>query len=139
MLSFFTDDHSALQAQVRTWTDNNLLAEHLNEGELEPRARLLIQKLAAANFLKRAVPQQFGGVRERVEARDLCIVREELARGEALADTMFALQALGSFPLNLAGSASQKRAYLPKVASGHAIAAFAITEPEAGSDVRLYK
>jgi acyl-CoA dehydrogenase len=74
-----------------------------------------------------------------VEARDLCILREELARGSALADTMFAMQALGSYPITLAGSEEQKRRYLPKVAGGEAIAAFAITEPDAGSDVASLK
>ncbi len=62
-------------------------------------------------------------------------MREELARGDALADTMFAMQALGSYPITLAGNESQKHSYLPRVANGAAIAAFAITEPEAGSDV----
>ena len=95
----------------------------------------MVKQLGAAGFLKHAVSKQFGGVREQVEARDLCILREELARGDALADTMFALQALGSYPITLAGSAAQKQNYLPRVASGAAIAAFAITEPEAGSDV----
>ena len=78
--------------------------------------------------------KQFFGVREQVEARDLCILREELARGDALADTMFALQALGSYPITLAGTAAQKQNYLSQVASGDAIAV-AITEPEAGSDI----
>jgi acyl-CoA dehydrogenase len=135
MLPFFTQDHSALQGQVRLWAENNLLAGHGSETDIERRARSLIQELGAAGLLKRAVPRQFGGVREQVEARDLCILREELARGDALADTMFALQALGSYPITLAGSAAQKQNYLPRVANGAAIAAFAITEPEAGSDV----
>jgi acyl-CoA dehydrogenase len=95
----------------------------------------LVQELGAAGFLQHAVPRQFGGVGEQVEARDLCILREELARGDALADTMFALQALGSYPIALAGGQGHKQNYLPRVASGAAIAAFAITEPEAGSDV----
>ncbi len=135
MLPFFTQDHSALQEQVRLWAENNLFAGHDSEGDIEQRARELLKQLGAAEFLKRAVPRQFGGVREQVEARDLCILREELARGDALADTMFALQALGSYPITLAGSAAQKQNYLPRVANGAAIAAFAITEPEAGSDV----
>ncbi len=135
MVPFFTDDHSALQAQVRKWAEMNLLAGHEPEGDLERRARSLVQELGAAGFLQSAVSQQFGGVREQVEARDLCILREELARGDALADTMFALQALGSYPIALAGSDAQKLTCLPMVASGEAIAAFAITEPEAGSDV----
>jgi acyl-CoA dehydrogenase len=134
MLPFFDPDHLALQARVRAWVESNLLAGH-DDGDLESRARLLVQQFGAAEFLKHAVPREFGGVREKVAARDLCILREELARGDALADTMFALQGLGSYPITLAGSEAQKLAYLPKVTSGDAIAAFAITEPEAGSDI----
>jgi acyl-CoA dehydrogenase len=134
MLPFFDHDHVALQSRVRAWVESNLLAGH-DSGDLESRARLLVQQFGAAEFLKHTVPRQFGGVREKVAARDLCILREELARGEALADTMFALQGLGSYPITLAGSAAQKQNYLPRVASGAAITAFAITEPEAGSDV----
>ena len=135
MLPFFDQDHAALQARVRAWAEGNLLAGYDGKEDIERRARFLVQQLSVAEFLKYTVPQQFGGVREKVGARDLCIFREELARGDALADTMFALQALGSFPITLAGGAAQKQNYLPRVASGAAIAAFAITEPEAGSDV----
>lgn len=135
MIPFFADDHVHLQAALRDWADKYLLAGHDAEGDLERRARSLVQKLGAAGFLQHAVPRQFGGVREQVEARDLCILREELARCDALADTLFALQGLGSYPIALAGGAGQKQNYLPRVASGAAIAAFAITEPEAGSDV----
>ena len=135
MLPFFADDHAGLQARARNWTEKNLLGDEETEGDLEQRARILVQKLGAEGFLRHAVPRQFGGVHERVESRELCILREELARGDALADTMFALQALGSFPISLAGSVAQKQTYLPRVASGAAIAAFAITEPEAGSDI----
>jgi acyl-CoA dehydrogenase len=135
MLPFFTQDHSQLQAQARLWAEKNLLAVHDRDENIEQRARDLVEQLHRAGFLKHAVPRQFGGVREQVEARDLCVFREELARGDALADTMFALQALGSYPITLAGSAAQKQNYLPRVAGGAAIAAFAITEPEAGSDV----
>ncbi len=134
MLPFFTQDHATLQAQARLWAEENLFAGHGSE-DLERYARTLVKQLGAAGFLKHAVSKQFGGVREQVEARDLCILREELARGDALADTMFALQALGSYPITLAGNAAQKQNYLSQVASGDAIAAFAITEPEAGSDI----
>ena len=114
-----------------------MLGDEQAEGDLEQRARSLVQKLGVEGFLRHAVPRQFGGVGEQVEARDLCILREDLARGDALADNMFALQALGSLPISLAGSAAQKQTYLPPVANGAAIAAFAITEPEAGSGHRV--
>ena len=82
-----------------------------------------------------AVPSRFGGVRQTVQARDLCLIREELAWGSALADVMFGVQALGSYPIALAGSEEQQRRYLPPLAKGERIAAFALTEPTAGSDV----
>ena len=134
MLPFFTHDQAALQAQVRRWTEANLFAGH-RSADLDRSARGAVSQLGAAGFLRHVVSKQFGGTREKVQARDLCILREELARGDALADTMFALQALGSYPITLAGSVAHKQSYLPLVASGDAIAAFAITEPEAGSDV----
>jgi len=134
MSPFFDSGQLALQARLREWAESNLLVVTQSD-DLESHARSLVQRLGAAGFLKHTVARQFGGVREKVAARDLCILREELARGDALADTMFALQALGSYPITLAGSATQKQNYLPRVASGDAIAAFAITEPEAGSDV----
>ena len=134
MVPFFTQDHAALQAQARLWTEANLFAGHGSE-DLDQCARSAVRQLGAAGFLKHVVSKQFGGTREEVQARDLCILREELARGDALADTMFALQALGSWPIALAGNAEQKQNYLPRVSSGDAIAAFAITEPEAGSDI----
>jgi acyl-CoA dehydrogenase len=74
-------------------------------------------------------------VTERVELRALCAIRRELAYRSSLADTMFAMQGLGSFPVTLAGTEAQRAVLLPRVARGEAICAFAITEPEAGSDV----
>jgi len=135
MLPFFDQEHLALQRRIRGWVEENLIAVRSSEANLEQRARLLVQQLGAAAFLKYTVPQQFGGMRDQVGARDLCLLREELARADALADTMFALQGLGSYPITLAGNAAQKHNYLPRVAAGGALAAFAITEPEAGSDV----
>lgn len=135
MLPFFDQDHMALRARVRGWVEKKLFPTRDQNTTVEQRAVQLVKDLGAAGFLKYTVAQEFGGIRTAVQARDLCILREEIARGDALADTMFAMQALGSYPITLAGSEWQKRDYLPKVASGAAIAAFAITEPDAGSDV----
>ncbi len=135
MLPFFDAAHLVLRDRVRNWIAGQLVSTRELDSELETRAIELVRQFGAAGFLKFAVPRQFGGFGDKVEARNLCILREELARGDALADTMFALQALGSYPITLAGSDEQKTNYLARVASGAMIAAFAITEPEAGSDV----
>jgi len=135
MLPFFDSDHVILLERVRSWVEEHLLSTRDLNYELERRAIQLAQELGSAGFLTYTVPNPFGGTRSKVQARDLCILREQLARADALADNMFALQSLGSYPITLAGNDEQKRSYLPKVASGEAIAAFAITEPEAGSDV----
>jgi acyl-CoA dehydrogenase len=134
MVPFFDKDHSSLRSRARAWVEANLLNAGAPVGDVEAAAGRLVQRLGDEEFLAYTIPDGFGGKRAKVQARDLCILREELARGSALADTMFALQALGSYPITLAGSAEQKRRYLPPVGTGAAIAAFALTEPEAGSD-----
>lgn len=138
-LPFFDSDHVELRRRARAWVESNLIAGSGAEADIENEARRLVKQLGAAGFTRYAVARDYGGVRETVHARDLCIMREELARGSALADTMFAMQALGSYPITLAGNDAQKSRYLPNVASGEAIAAFAVTEPEAGSDVSSLK
>lgn len=138
-LPFLDSDHIELRQRARAWVEINLIAGSGAETDIEDEARRLVKQLGEAGFTRCVVAQAYGGVRETVHARDLCIMREELARGSALADTMFAMQALGSYPITLAGNEAQKRRYLPKVASGEAIAAFAVTEPEAGSDVSSLK
>jgi acyl-CoA dehydrogenase len=135
MLPFFDEDQAILRSRVSAWVGKRLLTQRDPESTVEERALQVARELGAEGFLKHTVPQAFGGVRNVIQARDLCILREELARGDALADTMFAMQALGSHPIVRAGNELQKRNYLPKVATGAAIAAFAITESEAGSDV----
>ncbi len=132
---FFDREHLALRRKVRSWVEKNLIAAGEKEAEIEERARQLVTQLGREGFTAYVAAEKYGGARESVQARDLCILREELARGSALADTMFAMQALGSYPITLAGSEEQKRRYLPAIATGEAIAAFALTEPEAGSDI----
>jgi acyl-CoA dehydrogenase len=135
MAPFFDQDHARLRARIREWAEKNLIRADDGSVGLDDRAVQLARDLGAAGFLQYTVPAEFGGVRKAVQARDLCILREELARGDALADTMLAMQALGSYPIAFAGNESQKRRYLMRVADGAAIGAFAITEAEAGSDV----
>jgi acyl-CoA dehydrogenase len=111
------------------------LPSHGNGADIDGEARLLVSRLGKDGLLAYVAPKKFGGVREEVQSRDFCLIREELAWGSALADTMFAVQALGSYPIVFAGTKEQKARYLPALARGQAIAAFALTEPEAGSDV----
>jgi acyl-CoA dehydrogenase len=93
----------------------------------------LMRLLADAGLLRYTVPEEYGGC--GIQVVDLCIIREELAQVCAQADTNFIMQGLGSFPITLGGTDQQKARYLPPIASGQAIAAFALTEPHAGSDV----
>jgi acyl-CoA dehydrogenase len=81
------------------------------------------------------VPQAYGGLYPSFDVRSLCLARETLAYQDGLADFAFAMQGLGTGPITLFGSPDLKQRYLPPVASGEAIAAFALSEPEAGSDV----
>ena len=134
MLPFCDQDQLSLRARARQWADESLPAVREQNISLEQQAIGLTRALGAEGFLKYAVPAEFGGMHEKVQARDLCILREELARGDALADTMFAMQALGSGPIRLAGNSEQKKRLLPQMARGECIASFALTEAEAGSD-----
>ena len=104
ILPFFDADHLELRERVRGWVDANLIGVPAGERNLEDEARRLVKQLGAAGFTQHSVPRAYGGARDKVEARDLCILREELARGSALADTMFAMQGLGSYSITLAGS-----------------------------------
>lgn len=104
-------------------------------GSLSPREAL--SHLAGAGLLRECVPAAHGGVAERVELRALCTIREALAYRDPLYDLMFAMQGLGSYPVTLAGTEAQRRALLPAIASGEAIGAFALTEPQAGSDLSM--
>jgi len=132
---FFEPEHVQLRNHVRSWVDHHLIARKKIVPDVDDEARDLLTHLGREGFVGYTVPKQFGGVHPTVLARDLCILREELARGSSLADTMFAIQALGSYPITLAGSDHQRRRYLPPMAKGTSIAAFALTEPQAGSDI----
>lgn len=122
-----------LRERLESWKRHNPSVEQ-DPDELERDACGLARRLGTDGFMAYAISHQYGGVRETVQARDLCVIREELASHSALADVMFGVQALGSYPIVIAGTAEQKQRYLPPLATAENIAAFALTEPEAGSD-----
>src|SRR5258706_8850297 len=103
MLPFFDAAHLVLRDRVRDWIAGQLSSTRQLDSELETRAIELVCQFGAAGFLKFAVPRQFGGFCDKIEARHLCILREEPARGGALAHTLFALQAFGRLPISLSG------------------------------------
>ena len=133
----FDDAHRALADDLGTWARENI--EHAPAAETRDandlRCRALVDALGRSGWTRYAVPAAHGGAMEELDSRALCIVRETLAYHDGLADFAFAMQGLGSGAITLAGSDALKRTYLPRVATGQAIAAFALSEPDAGSDV----
>lgn len=131
---FFDGAQRALAADLEAWLAAN--AVHLQHAaDVDALCRDLVARLGRGGWLRYCVPAAYGGAFEHLDSRSLCIARETLARHEGLADFAFAMQGLGSGAISIAGSEELKRRYLPRVARGEAIAAFALSEPDAGSDV----
>ena len=124
---FFEPRHRELADKLQSWCTKALPEA---SGDLDEDCRTLVQELGSAGFLKLCVAD----AKHRPDVRSLALARETLAYHSALADFAFAMQGLGSGAISLFGTVEQKREWLPKVASGEAIAAFAMTEPECGSD-----
>jgi acyl-CoA dehydrogenase len=125
---FFEPRHRELAGELEQWCGDNLTGRYSED--LDNECRTLVRELGGAGFLKLCVADADG----RPDVRSLAIARETLAYHLALADFAFAMQGLGSGAISLFGTVEQKREWLPKVASGEAIAAFAMTEPMCGSD-----
>jgi acyl-CoA dehydrogenase len=131
---FFEPRHAALAQELDAWAGANL--EHSHGASVDDTCRALVAQLGRDGWLRHAVGgTQWGGSLDTIDTRAICLIRETLARHAGLADFAFAMQGLGSGAISLFGSDEQKRAYLPRVAAGEAIAAFALSEPDAGSDV----
>ncbi|GMA14278.1 acyl-CoA dehydrogenase family protein [Deinococcus metallilatus] len=131
---FFEPSHRDLARQVRRWAGRELM--HADHHDPDAACRTLVRALGDGGWLRYAVGgTAHGGINEQIDTRAICLLRETLAEFDGLADFAFAMQGLGSGAITLDGTPEQKAAYLPAVAAGEKIAAFALTEPEAGSDV----
>ncbi|MCC7121251.1 MAG: acyl-CoA dehydrogenase family protein [Gammaproteobacteria bacterium] len=130
---FFAPRHRELAHDLEDWAAANL--GDIDHHDVDQACRDIVRRLAAAGWLEHAALAPDAGPDARLDVRSLCLLRDGLARHDGLADFAFAMQGLGSAPITLAGSAALKETYLGGVRSGTQIAAFALSEPEAGSDV----
>jgi acyl-CoA dehydrogenase len=133
-LPFFDDVHRDLGQRLADWMPQ----QHIDESDDRKACKEWVKLLGANQWLRYCVPAgkdgALGGALEKLDSRALVILRETLAFHSPLADFAFAMQGLGSGAITLAGTPAQQAAYLPQVASGAKIAAFALSEPDAGSD-----
>ena len=144
---FFEPRHRELARALDAWAAGHLTNLHAahhhsgtdgdaGEGGVDAACCACVRALGDGGWLRHAVAgTAVGGAADVLDTRSLCLIRETLARHNGLADFAFAMQGLGSGAISLAGSLAQKMSYLPRVARGDAIAAFALSEPDAGSDV----
>ncbi|MDO9571799.1 MAG: acyl-CoA dehydrogenase family protein [Hydrogenophaga sp.] len=130
-LPFFDDTHRALAHGLVAWARE----QRVDETDDRAACKDWVQRLGAGGWLRYCVPAAHGGALPALDSRALVILRETLAYHSPLADFAFAMQGLGSGAITLAGTPEQQAAYLPAVACGEKIAAFALSEPDAGSDV----
>ena len=124
---FFDERHAKLAAQAEGWARENLA--HAHGDDADAICKRLVQDLGCAGYLKHAVTDTH-------DVRSIAVLREVFAYHAGLADFAFVMQGLGSGPIVLAGTEAQKKKYLSAAAAGDAIAAFALSEPDAGSDVQ---
>ena len=132
---FFGARQRALGADLEAWIAAQATALRPPEDDVDRACRDLVARLGEAGWLRHTVPAAHGGASPALDVRSLCLMRERLAYESGLADFAFAMQGLGSGAITLFGSEEQKAAWLPAVARGGKIAAFALSERRAGSDV----
>jgi len=130
---FFDDGHRHFAETLTRWANSNLPS--LLHEDIDAACRARVKALGEAGVLKAVVPAEHGGLHHRLDVRTLCLAREILAFRDGLCDFAFAIEGLGTGSISLFGSPALKARYLPPVRDGRAIAAFALSEPEAGSDV----
>ncbi|MEM1092126.1 MAG: acyl-CoA dehydrogenase family protein [Pseudomonadota bacterium] len=135
---FLEDHHRNLALELDEWAAAKippLTETHEAHDQVDKTCRQLVRLLGKDGWLRYAVPAAYGGIHKSLDVRSLCLIREILARYSGLADFAFAMQGLGSGAISTFGSEALKERYLPAVASGERIAAFALSEKDAGSDV----
>lgn len=131
------DDQRRLRDRVRALVEEHILPRSASLDETAEVAWDVVQLFAREGLFRIVIPKDYGGLNPGVEALPISLVREQVARGSANADALFAMQGLGSYPIILGGSDAQKRKYLPPIVRGETLAAYAVTEPRAGSDVAM--
>lgn len=134
---FFDEAHRALARDVAAWRDREL--GEADGSDPAEACRAYVVQMGEAGWLKYAVPRAWGGAFDVLDVRSICLIRETLGYTSGLAEFAFAMQGLGSGPISLFGTDTQKQRYLPGVAAGSSIAAFAISEAGAGSDLAAMK
>jgi acyl-CoA dehydrogenase len=133
---FFAAEQRELAGKLDAWCAGVPgVAGSLAERDVDAACRRLVRALGDGGWLRYCVPAAHGGALPALDSRALCVARETLAYHDGLADFAFAMQGLGSGAITLEGSAAQRERWLPLIARGDAIAAFALSEPDAGSDV----
>ena len=130
---FLEDRHRELKAGLDAWCESQCFSH--GDDDVEDICRGLVADLGKVGILRNCVPAAWGGIAEKLDVRSLALCRETLGYHSGLADFVFAMQGLGSGAISLAGTDEQRESYLPGVAAGDAIAAFALSEVDAGSDV----
>jgi len=139
MMDFmFTEEQKALRKKVREFSEEKIAPIASEVDDSNEISWDLVRMLADGGYLRLMVPKEYGG-EGMVSCVNICIIREEFARICSWADSIFTMQGLGTYPITLFGTEEQKRKYLPGIASGEKLSAFALSEPEAGSDVASLK
>jgi len=129
---FFEQQHRDFWQHIQNWSEQEIGSGIHNYADLDAECRRIVRTLGDAKLIDVVVPK-LGA--EGLDVRTICLARETLASYSGLYEVMFVMQGLGTAPITLFGSPEIKEKYLPAVRAGHAIAAFALSEPEAGSDV----